>query len=530
VSNAKTLVMSRLCFGVLLLGGATLALVVLGPAAASSQIRSTYGGTLVVGLSRSDPPTLDPTVSKAAGANEIFLTMCLRLYELDAKQQNTPVLAAALPVLSKDKLSYTVRLRQGVLFNDGTPFNAQAVVATYQRYVTYPGSSRRGDFASVASVAASGPYSVVFHLNARDSTFTGNMYVLSPTAVTTEGDGFAAHPVCAGPFMFDNRVLGDHITVIKSPYYWDKGDVHLDKIVFKPLTEASAAAAALQAGDIQALDAVSSTQVQALQQTPGLRVMSAPQLAWQGVVINIGNRNGAGDPPYSNVGSPLASSAKLRQAFEEAIDRNALNRVVFGGLEQPSCTPIPPADTAWYDATKIPCTPYNPQDAKKLVAAAGIPNPTVHLSTTNAVDILRLAEFIQAQEAAVGITVTIDSTDSPTLQAREASGNFDAALFGFAGDTGDPNTVIGRFLLSTGESNYSGYSSPRLDLILSNGVKSTNIQARSTLYRVAQEIVASDRPIIFLYDAVTSGAFSSAVTGVGMTANGLMTVASAQFR
>jgi peptide/nickel transport system substrate-binding protein len=515
--------------GVTALAAVVVAFGVLGPASARTHLGSRYGGTLVVGLSRSDPPTLDPTVSRGAGANEIYLTMCLRLYELDARQQNAPVLAAALPILSKDKLSYTVPLRQGVLFNDGTPFNAQAVVTSYQRYVTYPGSTKASDFASVVSVTARGEYTVVFHLKARDSTFTGNMHVLSPTALVTEGDGFAAHPVCAGPFMFDNRVVGDHITVIKSPYYWDKGTVHLDKIVFRPATDPAAAAAALKAGDIQVLDAVSSTELEGIQQTPDLRVTSAPQLGWQGVVINIGNRNGAGDPPYSNVGTALASSAKLRQAFEEAIDRDALNRVVFGGLEQQSCTPVPPANTAWYDATKIPCTTYNPKDARKLVAASGFSNPTVRLLTRNLTDTLREAQFIQAQEAAVGINVVIDVTDIATLQARETSGDFDAALYGFAGDS-DPNTVIGRFLLSTGDSNYSGYSNPRLDLILSNGVKATSIQARSTLYRVAQEIIAADRPIIYLFNAVTSGAASTAVTGVGMTANGLMTVANAQFR
>ena len=84
------------------------------------------------------------------------------------------MLAAALPVLSKDKLSYTIQLRKGVQFNDGTPFNAQAVVTTVQRYMTYPGSSRASDFASVDSVTATGPYTVVYHLKARDSTFTGN--------------------------------------------------------------------------------------------------------------------------------------------------------------------------------------------------------------------------------------------------------------------------------------------------------------------------------------------------------------------
>src|SRR5262249_25619015 len=138
------------------------------------------------------------------------------------KLRLAPVLAAALPVLSKDKLSYTIQLQQGVLFNDGTPFNAQAVVASYQRYTTTPGSVRASDFASVASVTATGPYTVVYHLKARDSTFTGNMYILSPTQLAKLGDDFGSKPVCVGPFMFDHRVVGDNITVIKSPYYYDQ--------------------------------------------------------------------------------------------------------------------------------------------------------------------------------------------------------------------------------------------------------------------------------------------------------------------
>jgi peptide/nickel transport system substrate-binding protein len=522
----------RIRLALAVFAGAAAALMTYGPAGAQLYLGSKYGGTLVVGLTRSDPATLDPTLSKGAGPREIFLTMCLRLYELDGRQQYAPVLAAALPVLSKDKLSYTVRLRRGVQFNDGTPLNAQAVVTSYQRHVSYPGSARRDDFNSVDTVTANGQYSVVFHLKARDSTFTGNMYVLSPTALATEGDGFGAHPVCAGPFMFDNRVVGDHITVIKSPYYYDKGNVHLDKIMFKPLTDPAAGPAALKAGDIQALDVISPAELQGIQQSPNLRVTSSPQLGWQGVVVNIANKSGCcteGHPPFTNVGTPLASSAKLRQAFEEAIDRNTLNRVVFGGLEQPSCTPIAPPDTAWYEATRVPCTPYDPADARKLVAASGIANPTVHLLTSTALDFIQLAQFIQAQEAAVGINVVIDPSDNVTVLARQQSGNFDTSLWSYAGDP-DPDKVISQFLATTGASNYSGYSSPRLDLILANGVKATSLQARSTLYHVAQQIIASDRPIIYLYNPVVSAAFSTAFTGVQMTTVGQLDVANAQLR
>jgi peptide/nickel transport system substrate-binding protein len=529
MSRLETCWASRVRLGVALVAAAVLALVVLGPASARTQLGSKYGGTLVVGLGRSgDPVTLDPTVSRNPGATEVFLTMCLTLYETNSMLQTVPVLAAALPVPSKDKLSYTIQLRQGVQFNDGTPFNAQAVVTSYQRYVTYPGSSHASDFESVESVTASGPYTVVYHLRARDSAFTGNMYVLSPTQLARLGDNFGANPICVGPFMFDHRVVGDNTTVVKSPYYYDRQHVYLDKIVFKPMTDAPAAAAALKAGDIQVLDQVSSTELQGVRQSTSLRVIQAPSLGWQGIVINLGNKNGVGQP-YANVGTPLARSAKLRQAFEEAIDRNTLNRVVFGGLNQPSCTMIAPSNTAWYDATKVPCTSYDPRDAKKLVTASGISNPTVHLVTPNTTDRLRVAQFIQAQEAAVGINVVIDSVDPSTDAAWRLSGDFEASLFGFAGNI-DPSGVIYKFLATSGESNYSGYSNPRLDLILSNGLKATNRNARSTLYRVAQQIIAGDRPIVVFYNGEFFAGFNANVSGVQMTGPGHVSVADAQFR
>ena len=113
-----------------------LALCVLGPASARTPTPAKYGGTLVVGQNGSGPSSLDPTLTATVSAGEVYRAMCQRLYDLDAKQQLVPVLAATVPVLSKDKLTYTIQLRQGIQFNDGTPFNAQAVVTTVQRYMT----------------------------------------------------------------------------------------------------------------------------------------------------------------------------------------------------------------------------------------------------------------------------------------------------------------------------------------------------------------------------------------------------------
>jgi ABC-type transport system substrate-binding protein len=194
---------------------------------------------------------------------------------------------------------------------------------------------------------------------------------------------------------------------------------------------------------------------------------------------------------------------------------------------------IPPSNTVWFDATKVPCTPYDPRDARKLVAASGIPNPTVHLLTgnLNPTTDLRVAQFIQAQEEKAGINVILDTADRPTGEALLASGNFDTT--GPRGRTPggvDPNGQIYPFLASSGAANWSGYSNPRLDLILANGLKATSFQARKTLYHAAQQIIENDRPVIVLYNANTIVAYSASLKGLWLSANGAGHIENAQFR
>jgi peptide/nickel transport system substrate-binding protein len=385
------------------------------------------------------------------------------------------------------------------------------------------GSTRAEDYALVDSVTAAGPYTVVYHLTGRDSVLSSLLagvagIVMSPAQLAKLGTSFGTSPVCVGPFMFDHRVVGDNVTVIKSPYYYDQKDVYLDKIVFRPMLDPAAAAAALKAGDIQVLDSVSSTELPAVKQTPGLRLVTTYKTGWAAVLVNVRNRNTTG---------VMASSAKLRQAFEEAIDRSALTRVVFDGLAQASCNPIAPANTLWYDATKIPCTPYDPVGARKLVAASGVSSPTVHLLVRS--DRLRLAQFIQAEEAAVGINVVIDSADSPTVLSLAKAGSFDACVMAWSPANGDPDTTIAPFFATSAPRNYSGYSNPRLDLILANGLKATSMKARSTLYHAAQQILANDRPLIVLDASILVAGISTNVSGIEQLAGGTLSIDNARY-
>src|SRR6266540_5966376 len=133
--------------GVALLALATA--VAVGARGTSPQIRE--GGTLVIGL-QEDPDALDPTLARTFVGRIVFLHMCEKLYDLDAKLHIVPQLAAALPTVSKDKLTYTIKLRTGIKFNDGTAFDAAAVKKTLERHLTLKGSTRASEISPIQSV------------------------------------------------------------------------------------------------------------------------------------------------------------------------------------------------------------------------------------------------------------------------------------------------------------------------------------------------------------------------------------------
>jgi peptide/nickel transport system substrate-binding protein len=405
-------------------------------------------------------------------------------------------------------------------------------VTTLQRDQTLKGSARASEISPISSVAASGNSKVVIHLKAPYSPLTAQFadrsgMILSPAQLDKLGDKFATNPICVGPFMYSNRVAGDSITVTKSPYYYDKKDVHLDKIVFKVENDAAAAAAALKAGDLQALDGIDSTQLQGIKSDSKLRIIKQTSLGYQGITLNLGNKNGLGKLPYTNVGSSIASSANLRKAFEEAIDRKAMNKVVFGGTVLPGCTPISPS-SAWYDPS-VKCTPYNPTDAKKLVASSGVSNPTVHLMVPTGSVALRQAQFLQAQEKAVGINVVIDSTDFVTSLSKADAGTYDTFQIGWSGRV-DPDGNVFQFVATSGSQNDSGYSNPRLDFVLANARKAATEKARQTLYRVAQQIILKDRPLIYLYHGVTRAGISTQLKGLKLYPDTLLRVSNASYK
>src|SRR6266508_2116511 len=332
--------------------------VVAAATSASPRAKIKNGGTLTIAL-ESDPDALDPTLARTFVGRMVFAHMCEKLYDLNAKLEIVPQLAASMPKLSADKKTVTIKLRKGIKFNDGTAFDAAAVKASLDRHKTLPRSTRASELAPVDSVDVVNNTTVALHLNDRYSPLTAQLadragMILSPKAINELGDRFATNPVCVGPFMFKERVAGDHITLTKSPSYYDRKKVHLDSIVFKIIVEPAARAANLRSHDVDAISALASTELQGVKNDKSLRVIKTTSIGYQGITLNIGNKNGL-NKAYENVGTQIARSADLRKAFELALDRKAINKVVFGGTVLPDCFPWAPS-TPWYAATKgIPC-------------------------------------------------------------------------------------------------------------------------------------------------------------------------------
>ncbi len=501
---AEGLLIGKFHFPVSVLASLAAALAVLGGAGAAPTATGSYGGVLTVGLTRGAYDTLDPTTEASFSSVEILRAIMERLYDFDAKGNIYPELAAKLPTISPDKRTYTIPLRQGILFNDGTPFNAQAVVTSLERDINLPTSARASDFTPISSITATGPYTVVIHLSQRFTPLLQNLatndgIIMSPTQLQKLGTNFGTDPIGVGPFMYDSQVAGVSVTVIKSPYFYDKYAVHLDKIVFVNESSGASGLADLEAGDIQVLDSLSPTVLSSAQSNSGVHLIKVNSLGWQGIQINM----------RPNTGTPLSSSSMLRQAFEEAIDRSTLVKVVFDGAGVPDCTPISPTSTAIYDPA-IRCTPYNPVAAKKLVAESGIQNPTVALDS---VGNTTLDEFIQAEEAAVGINVTITTISEPTMVALQSAGNFDAMVTAWTGSPALDRNVY-QWLATGGARNFGGYSNPQLDEILANARKATSAKALKVLWDAAFQIMLRDRPIIFLEHPVVYAAVARSVKGV----------------
>ncbi|MBQ1020118.1 hypothetical protein KBX71_19920 [Micromonospora sp. D93] len=489
------------------------------------------GGKLVIALS-AEPDALDPTLSRSLYSRYVFQAMCQKLYDVNEQAQVVPQLATALPTTSGDGRTVTIPLRPGVRFADGTAFDSAAVKATLQRHLTNARSARKSELGPIDGVDTPDAQTVVLRLKQPFAPLLGALadragMIMSAQALRTRGDDFASAPVCVGPFKFAKRVPQNSIEVVRDPNYYDASKVHLDSISWRILTDASIRAANLRSGDAQVADSISTQDVASLRQDAAVSVLQSQSLGYQGLTINVGNVDGVGTAAKP-INRPLAQNAKVRQAFEHAIDRKALVDAVFNGLHAAACSPISPAST-FSSAEAQTCPAHDPAKAKQLLAEAGVQTPyAVTMLASNTPDTLRLAQALQSMVKDGGFDLKINPVEYSSLLDEQDRGNFELLQLGWSGRI-DPDANITNFVGTGASQNVAGYSNPQLDTLLTQARQAGDVEERRKLYGQAVTVLQQDDALIYLYRQRNLTAVSKQIQGLQVFPDGVIRAAFAGF-
>lgn len=445
-----------------------------------------------IGLNE-DPDSLDPARSRTFVSSMVYEQLCNRLFNTDDKMQIIPELATEWK-WSDDGRKLVIQLRKGVVHHDNTPFNADSARRVLERNINLDVSNRKAELASIEKAEATGEHELTITLKSADVTLiaqlahhAGRMY--SPDAAEAAGENFGQKPVCTGPYSFANRVEGDRIVLEKFAPYWEADKYHYDRVILLPIPDTTVRLANVRAGDLDIVERTAPADVASIRTDDRLQLFEIANIGYQGITINTDNG------PRSK--KPLGSNPLVRQALSLAIDREALNQVVFEGLYVPGNQWAAPG-SAWYN-DKHPVPARDVEKAKKLLAEAGVELPlNIEMTTGNDPVAQQRGQVVQAMAAEAGFNISLRTTEFATLLAENKAGNFELAMQGWSGRI-DPDANIHSFVHTTGSNNDQKYSNPEVDKLLDQARAEPDPQIRKELYNKTSDILQQDMPLIYLY-------------------------------
>ncbi len=375
--------------------------------------------TLRIGLAE-DPDALDPTLARTFVGRIVFAALCDKLFDIGPKLEIVPQLATGY-TWSGDNKALVIKLRPGVLFHDGEKMDAAAVKYSLERHLKFPGSNRRGEISAVSSVDVVDDLSVRLNLATPFAPLIAQLtdragMILSPKAAEAAGDKFAAHPVCAGPFKFTERVAQDSIVLDRFAQYWDKDRIKLDRVVFLPIPDGAVRLANLQSGGLDLIERVAPSDLAQINRNAALRTASIVEMGYQTITINVAKGTGAKNP--------LGEEPRLRRALDLAVDRDALNQVVFEGQFEPGNQWVPPSNP-FYDKA-LPVPKRDLAAARALVQQRGKGEIAVDFMVPNDSLQMQVGQVVQAMAKEAGITLNLHATEFASSLNLAEKGDYQA--------------------------------------------------------------------------------------------------------
>lgn len=459
-------------------------------------------GTLVRALS-TFPNSLDLPQSAERQASTTAWQMYDSLVWFNDEGIIEPALAESWEV-SEDGSEYTFHLREGVTFHNGEPFNADAVVFSWERAVN-AGFEYSYNWEDATSVEKLDDLTVKVTTEGSNalflSTMVDNWAMIPPGYFEEVGqEGFNEHPVGTGPYVFVEWVKGDRITMKANLDYW-RGAPKIETVIFRPIPESSTRVAAIQTGEVDIVTRLSAEEAQSLLGAEGVKIIKYPVTRIYYIAFN--NLTAGLDQPTID--------AKVRQAMNYAVDVDTIIDALFDGFAKAAIGYVATSELGYDNAEPFG---YDPDMALELLTEAGYPNGFAMDMACPAgayTHFEEVCEAIAGYLGDVGIDISLDIMESGQYWELEATKAL-PALFG------DSWSAVGgeAYRRLTGalggmDASYSSWSDPEIDRLMDEIKVTVDQAARGELYGELQEYMREDPPFIYLYEPIQFEAINTRV-------------------
>lgn len=469
------------------------------PGAATSVARQdtpatpVAGGTLRVGL-QGDPTQLDPHTTNLTAAIHVTEHIYEGLLVENPDLTIGPWLAAALPEVSADGLTYTVTLRDNVMFHAPVSrlMTSADVVYSFGRMVD---PALAGNAVSllepIVSIDAPDDATVVFTLATPNAAFLStlaNRYLaIVPQEFVEQNNGDLNQAACGtGPFVFEEYVPTTRLTVTKNAEYWDTGKPYLDGIEFTPISDDTQRTNAIITDTVDFVEYAPLADIERLRGESALMIAGDINTNIRFIGINLRRE------PFSDV--------RVRRAIAMALNRAEILEPATFGNGTATEVIFPAGNWAHVD---VPETPQDIEGATALLAEAGFPDGLqLEILSWSAYSFLSQPSYVvQSQLEAIGITSEVVLDENATyIEKYTKTFDYDITVTGTSGFV-DPNDVYYDNFLSTSPGNTSGYVNPAADQLIQDGIATTDQAARAEIYTQLQTLLLEDLPWINLFIA-----------------------------
>src|SRR3954454_14679182 len=474
------------------------------------------GGSITVGLEL-DIPGFDPLkvgvydTSAETAAAAIFDT----LVALDDNGKPVPKLALSW-THSDDYKTWTFKLRPGVKFHDGTPFNAQAFKENFDRQKDRANKCRCAFYISnVRDVQAPDELTVVYNLNdaavnqpALMTIQSSNNVIQSPTAWKTKGDDYNRNPVGTGPYIMKSWSAGDRMVLEKNPDYWNKGRPYLDRIVLNPLPDAKPRFASLQSGEADIVwdDEYDADSIQKAQKDPKMTVHTYVGSGAQVYAMNTKT------PPFDDV--------RVRQALVMALDRKKMSQAITNGLARPASNPY--GDGSWVKCKDDGALPEDVEKAKALIKDYGKPAEFKMLVTASPRG-RTVGQVLQQFWKRAGANMEIEQVDQATIPPRAFMRQFQLTPWRIV-DLADPDIQMYSNFKTGSPVALANYSNPELDKLLDHARVTADQDKRNDDYCAITQLINKEAIWFWTFQNTYYAMSSKKVKGLPKMYSGVVDV------